>query len=256
MVAGLVSPRSQLEVSDAALPLMMLRQQACDRWQRTGQAETDSFRMVVTPRAQAPQLVLDRCYRARQLTTVTRWVESLEALIASDRHNRTLVHQRSLPMTSYFDAGAVTPEMIRVLGSSEGMPYHVGYGPMQMKLYDLDEVLVAGPDNCAQVGLLWLRGAPAIRAATGYLDAVRRTSVAASALVAPEGVSLTPRQHAVARLLTSGLRDTDAAERLGVSLRTFRTEVARILDELGCETRFAAGARYSVWASSQVDAGR
>lgn len=127
------------------------------------------------------------------------------------------------------------------------MSYHIGHGPMQMKLFDDREVLVAGHEAGEVKHLLLLRGVPAVRATLGYLAAVRRSSVPVGALTDPGEVSLTPRQHDVARLLADGLRDADAAASLGVSVRTFRTEVARLLDRLGCETRFAAGVRYSLF---------
>lgn len=56
---------------------------------------------------------------------------------------------------------------------------------------------------------------------------------------------LTPRQHAVARLLSAGHKDEEISACLGVSVRTVRQEVAMLLEQLGASTRFAAGTRYA-----------
>lgn len=243
----LVRPHVQVEVGDAALPLLLLRRQALERRLRTGEDTGDDYRVIACTVDDIGCTVLDLCRRARRLQTVTTWVDGPAALAASDAQNRAFLAQTGADMTSYWDAGTLTPEMIRLLADSTGMSYHIGYGPTQMKLFDQREVLVPGQEEGDTKNLLLLRGAPAIRAAQGYLAAVRRSSVPAAALTDPGEVSLTPRQHDVARLMADGLRDEDAAASLGVSVRTFRTEVARLLDRLGCETRFAAGVRYSLF---------
>lgn len=246
MRALLVRPHVQVEVSDASLPLMLLRRQALERWQRTGAQETESHRILSRRAPDVRETVLDLCRGAHRLETVTTWVESVTYLARGDAQNRAFVAETGAEMTSYWDAGSMTPEMVRVLADSD-LSYHVGHGPVQLKLLDRREVLVAGHEVDDLKHLLVLRGAPAVRAALSYLAAVRRSSVPAAALTDPGEVGLTPRQHDVARLLTDGLRDADAAAALGVSVRTFRTEVARLLDRLGCETRFAAGVRYALF---------
>lgn len=244
----LVRPHVQVEVGDASLPLMLLRRQALERWRRSGRTVREDYRVLTLRPEQVRDAVLDLCRGAHRLETVTTWVDSVAALAAGDAQNRAFVAETGADMTSYYDAGTLTPEMIRLLADSSSMSYHVGYGPTQMKLFDQREVLVPGHDGGDGLQhLLLLRGVPAVRAAVGYVAAVRRSSVPAGALTDPGEVSLTPRQHDVARLLADGLRDTDAAASLGISVRTFRTEVARLLDRLGCETRFAAGVRYSLF---------
>lgn len=243
----LVRPHVQVEVADAALPVMLLRRQALECWQRTGQLETEGYRVLSRPATEVRDTVLGLCRGVHRLETVTLWVDSMAALAAGDAQNRAYVAETGADMTSYWDAGSMTPEMVRLLADSTGMSYHVGHGPMQLKLLDRREVLVAGLEAGEVRHLLLLRGVPAVRATLGYLAAVRRSSVPAAALTDPGAISLTPRQHDVARLLTDGLRDADAAASLGVSVRTFRTEVARLLDRLGCDTRFAAGVRYSLF---------
>lgn len=246
MRGSLVRPHVQVEVGDASLPLLLMRRQAIERWRRSGHAEGEDYRMLTLRPADVREAVLDMCERARRLQSVTTWVDGASTLTANDAQNRALVVRTGIDMTSYWDAGTLTPEMIRLLADSD-LNYHVGYGPHQMKMFDQRDVLVPGLEIGDDRHLLVLRGVPAVRAAMGYLAAVRRSSVPAAALTDPGEVGLTPRQHDVARLLADGLRDVDAAASLGVSVRTFRTEVARLLDRMGCETRFAAGVRYSLF---------
>jgi DNA-binding CsgD family transcriptional regulator len=236
----------QVEVGDASLPLLLMRRQAIERWRRTGHAEGEDYRVLTCRPDEVRDTVLGICERARRLQSVTTWVDSAEMVAAANAQNRAFVERTGIDMTSYWDAGTLTPESIRMLADS-GLNYHVGYGPNQMKLFDDKEVLVPGLEVGEERHLLVLRGVPAVRAAMGYLGAVRRSSVPAAALIDPGEIRLTPRQHDVARLLADGLRDVDAAASLGLSVRTFRTEVARLLDRLGCETRFAAGVRYSLF---------
>ena len=254
MRGSLVRPHVQVEVGDASLPLLLLRRQAIERWRRSGRPEGEDYRVLTCRPAEVRDTVLGMCERARRLQSVTTWVHGTEMVAASNAQNRAFLARTGVDMTSYWDAGTLTPESIRLLADS-GLNYHVGYGPNQMKLFDETEVLVPGIEVDETRHLLVLSGAPAVRAAMGYLAAVRRSSVPAAALTDPGQVSLTPRQHDVARLLADGLRDVDAAASLGVSVRTFRTEVARLLVRLGCETRFAAGVRYSLFVDppSTVD---
>jgi DNA-binding CsgD family transcriptional regulator len=57
---------------------------------------------------------------------------------------------------------------------------------------------------------------------------------------APAGPALTPREGEVMQWLTSGKRDRDIAEILGISPRTVHKHLQRIYEKLGVETRTAA----------------
>jgi DNA-binding NarL/FixJ family response regulator len=56
---------------------------------------------------------------------------------------------------------------------------------------------------------------------------------------------LTARQRVIAKQLEDCCTDEEIAEQLGVSVRTVRYEVARLLEVLNVTTRFAAGVRYA-----------
>lgn len=56
----------------------------------------------------------------------------------------------------------------------------------------------------------------------------------------PLGTTGDPHRQ-VAALLSQGLTDEAIARRLGLSVRTVRARIARIMAELGARTRFQAG---------------
>jgi len=68
-----------------------------------------------------------------------------------------------------------------------------------------------------------------------------------SAPVGPGGAEvplirdLTDRQERIGRLLATGAKDEAIARRLGVSLRTVRSEISRLTEALGARSRFQAG---------------
>ncbi|GGV55451.1 hypothetical protein GCM10010277_55840 [Streptomyces longisporoflavus] len=52
---------------------------------------------------------------------------------------------------------------------------------------------------------------------------------------------VTPRQRAIATLLTEGLTDADIADRLGMNIRTARVHIAALAEALGSESRAQLG---------------
>lgn len=83
----------------------------------------------------------------------------------------------------------------------------------------------------------------------GLVRALETLFVGAWAHAAPVGGRSRPRERVPADLarrvldqLCAGNTDSHAARRLGISLRTYRRRVASIMQELGAESRFQAGA--------------
>lgn len=64
----------------------------------------------------------------------------------------------------------------------------------------------------------------------------------ASVVVTHERTGLTPAQHRVLRLLAAGRSDVAISRECGTSVRTVHRHVRAVLDLLGVESRFAAGA--------------
>ncbi|MFF3210155.1 LuxR C-terminal-related transcriptional regulator [Streptomyces sp. NPDC002886] len=55
----------------------------------------------------------------------------------------------------------------------------------------------------------------------------------------------TPRERAILRLMLAGVRDEAIARDMGVSIRTFRRNLATLMGKLGAENRFQAGVKAS-----------
>ncbi|TLQ43810.1 helix-turn-helix domain-containing protein [Streptomyces marianii] len=62
----------------------------------------------------------------------------------------------------------------------------------------------------------------------------------------PAGGALPAEQRELLALLAAGLKDEAIARRLGVHVHTARRRISRLLESLGAETRFQAGARASL----------
>ncbi|MGW2449357.1 LuxR C-terminal-related transcriptional regulator [Streptomyces sp. NPDC001675] len=61
--------------------------------------------------------------------------------------------------------------------------------------------------------------------------------------VGPEEAELSPDEIRLLRMLQAGLKDQSIARQLGISTRTATRRVAALMDRLGAQTRFQAGAR-------------
>ncbi|WP_233712362.1 helix-turn-helix transcriptional regulator [Kribbella turkmenica] len=174
--------------------------------------------------------------------TTTRG-QTLEAFLAAHRYNQSLV-ERGVRMTSFFDAGGGCSQLRNFIISADDMPYYLACGFMQVKVLDGDRVMVEGPLVERRRSLMLMRGTEALTAARQYLKAFRDTAVRACEFRDRTG-DLTARQHVIAQQLEENLTDDEIAERLGLSVRTVRYEVARLMEALDVGTRFAAGVRYA-----------
>jgi DNA-binding CsgD family transcriptional regulator len=237
-----VEATSRQEVLDASLRLQLVRARFCDEVaaKRPGDAEV----FVVRDQHAMKNWFEDQCARSTELVAVT-WTrqQSLDTFVPSHRFNQELVAS-GVRMTSFFDTSEGDPMLTDFLVAAEDMPYHLGYGPIQLKLMDGKRVIVEGPQLGGHRSLLVLHCPEAVNATNQYLRAVRRGSVRAAELRYDE-TGLTPRQRVIAALLGDGCTDDDIADRLTLSVRTVRYEVARLLDALDVKTRFAAGLRYA-----------
>jgi DNA-binding CsgD family transcriptional regulator len=147
-------------------------------------------------------------------------------------------------MTSYFDPSGGADQVTDFIIAADDMPYYLACGALQVKLLDGERVVVEGPIVDGRRSLMLLRGAEVVNATRQYLKAVRDTAVHACEF-RDHTVELTARQHVIAQQLEAGDTDDEIASRLGVSVRTVRYEVARLLEVLDVGTRFAAGVRYA-----------
>lgn len=232
------------EVLDASLRLQVVRARFCD--DLLARRPCDAEVLVVVDRSALRDWLEGHCARAEELTAVT-WTrhQDLEAFVPSHRYNRELV-EAGLRMTSFFDISDGSPTVTDfIVAAADDMPYHISFGPVQLKLLDCERVILEGPLLNGKRSLMMIHGTEAVNAAKQYLRAVRGSAVRAVDLRERYPAGLTPRQHVIAALLGDGCTDEEIAERLTLSVRTVRYEVARLMETLEVKTRFAAGVRYA-----------
>jgi DNA-binding CsgD family transcriptional regulator len=232
---------SRQVVLDASLRLQVVRARSCDEWLAGfGTAEVEVFGDDADALRDWLQ---DQCGRSEELVAVTSTrCQTLQGFRQSDAFNRVLV-ERGVRMTSYFDTSGGPEQVTDFIIAAEDMPYHLADGALQVKLLDRERVVVEGPVVDGRRSLMVLRCPEAVNATGQYLRAVRETAVRASEF-RERMVGLTARQRVIAEQLEDGCTDEDIAEQLGLSVRTVRYEVARLLDVFDVATRFAAGVRY------------
>jgi DNA-binding CsgD family transcriptional regulator len=119
--------------------------------------------------------------------------------------------------------------------------------PMKMKLADhTSAMLPLTPAGTA--GALVVRAPVIIAALRDYFELLwdRATPVGPSRARRPEGRTpgngLTPTQQTVLRLMADGHHDEAIATRAGISTTSVRRHIKAIMDKLGVNSRFAAGA--------------
>jgi hypothetical protein len=160
--------------------------------------------------------------RIEQITGAAR--EQIRSLDHSPRVGPNVTHRAIYAVNTDIAGLAPTGQQIRILPSV----------PMRLQLVDDELALLAEEDMLivvhpsALLGALsqlfeslWSRALPLPTAQTGQPGADQR----------------------LISLLLAGLTDTASAQHLGVSQRTVQRRVAALLDELGVQTRFQAGAK-------------
>jgi DNA-binding CsgD family transcriptional regulator len=86
----------------------------------------------------------------------------------------------------------------------------------------------------------------AATAAPGTTTALERTAQIAPQSTAhestvPAPASFKPTEQAIIELMAAGLKDEVIARKLGISVRTCRSHIARLISHLGAQSRFQAG---------------
>ncbi|WP_454857118.1 sigma factor-like helix-turn-helix DNA-binding protein [Promicromonospora soli] len=163
--------------------------------------------------------------------------------------NNTVAMENGLRMTSIWHFDGLDPEVRLVLSAEDPAAYFFGYAPVQMKIIDDAEVFLDGPTIRGEPTVIAVRDAACLDAARGYWEAVRSTMYPCAA-EAPAVDGLSERQRRVVTLMLTCSSDEEIARRLGLSVRTVRTEVAAVLDLLDAPTRFVAGVRLREYLSA------
>jgi DNA-binding CsgD family transcriptional regulator len=169
-------------------------------------------------------------------------------LRASLPNTRALV-TGGMRMTSVYDLDGVSPDARLLLAGETLGTYLVSAAPVQMKIVNRSHVLLQGPFHDGAGSVMAVRSQRCLEAAWRYWEAVLQAAFPVTESVTPLP-DLTPRQHQVVVLMSTGSGDDAIAAALGVSVRTVRSEVAAIMDALGVQSRFAAGVRLRVWSET------
>jgi DNA-binding CsgD family transcriptional regulator/sugar-specific transcriptional regulator TrmB len=116
--------------------------------------------------------------------------------------------------------------------------------PVEVQLFDgTTAILPASPDSKASGGAC-LTGAGIITALNGLFEEIwKNASPRAGVESPPLDANPTDAEREMLRLMCTGCTDQVAARRLGVSLRTVRRMVSRIMEQLQARSRFEAGVR-------------
>jgi DNA-binding NarL/FixJ family response regulator len=167
---------------------------------------------------------------------------SLDTCLASHRTDGLLV-ARGVKMRTIVDPRGATTEALEYLErNANGEDIRLGSVPMQLKVVDRRAVVVSGPVVDEQSTALLCQRPALVAAAIEVFEEVYRGGSEPS-LAHPGWSRLTERQRAVASLMAHSLKDPEIAAELGISLRTVRSDVARMMSMMGAADRFGLGMR-------------
>ncbi|MFE7507148.1 sigma factor-like helix-turn-helix DNA-binding protein [Promicromonospora sp. NPDC057488] len=176
----------------------------------------------------------------RTLESIRSW--GTVGQLAVSLPNNTVAMENGLRMTSVWHYDGLDPEARLMLSAEDPAAYFFGFAPVQMKIINNAEAFLDGPTIRGEPTVIAVRDAACLDAARGYWAAVRGTTYPCAA-DAPTVDGLSERQRRVVTLMLTCQSDEQIALRLGLSVRTVRTEVAAVLDLLDAPTRFVAGVR-------------
>jgi len=167
---------------------------------------------------------------------------SLDTCLASHRTDGLLV-AHGVKMRTIVDPRGATTEALEYLErNANGEDIRLGSVPMQLKVIDRRAAVVAGPQIDDQPTALLCQRPSLVAAAIEVFDEVYRGGSEPS-LAHPGWSRLTERQRAVASLMAQSHKDPEIAAELGISLRTVRSDVARMMSMMGAADRFGLGLR-------------
>ncbi|WP_423464690.1 sigma factor-like helix-turn-helix DNA-binding protein [Promicromonospora sp. MS192] len=150
--------------------------------------------------------------------------------------------ERGLRMISVWHRSGLDPDVRLMLAAEDPSAYFFSYAPVQLKIIDRRSVLLEGPSIGGKRTVIDVEDQACLAAARGYWDAV------VSGMYPCDGetaalADLTVRQRRVIALMLTSSSDEEISRKLGVSVRTVRTEIALVLSMLEAPNRFVAGVR-------------
>jgi DNA-binding CsgD family transcriptional regulator len=150
--------------------------------------------------------------------------------------------ERGLRMTSVWHRPGVDADARLMLAGEDPSVYYFSYAPVQLKIVDGRSVLLEGPRIGGEPTVIDVEDPACLAAARGYWDVVVGGMYPCDAETAALA-DLTVRQRRVIALMLTSSSDDQISRKLGVSVRTVRTEIALVLSMLDAPNRFVAGVR-------------
>lgn len=154
--------------------------------------------------------------------------EALTTVVTSGRRVRTIY-----PIRAMAESASTLAYRTR-LGEEVRLLAHV---PTRLLVLGTTHVIMPEPLGLSTTRRLILRQPALVQLSTLYFDLLWERAHPVSTLVRGEDGG----RRALLEQLAGGASDEQIARRLGVSVRTVRRRVAEVLEELGAESRFAAG---------------
>jgi len=176
--------------------------------------------------------------RWKDMLSVRPWGRVEELRVTLPR-NRQFVADGNR-MVSVFDYQGTTPRARLLLSAEKSGRYLFAYAPLQIKIADNRQVVLDGPVVSGEPTIMLTSEPTILAAAHAYWRAVLDSSFPCSE--APERIAdLTDRQRQVMAFLSTDVSDEQIAAVIGVSVRTVRADIARVMTLLGVRSRFSLG---------------
>ncbi len=167
--------------------------------------------------------------------------------IQAGKHPNQLALERGVVIRSIFqDSFRNDPDTLRYarwLAELGGLTRTVPLLPIRLVIVDRSIALVPIDPSDGRRGALELHGAALIQPLCALFDELWRSGADFGQPAPRDGQDLTGSERALLELLGHGHTDESAGRKLGLSLRTVRRMMQDLMNRLGAESRFQAGAQ-------------
>lgn len=225
---------------NASFPLMRERRRAVAMVDRRGRSLGPEVRLLAIGEERFSAAIEALLATSREVVSVCRGA-SRDVLVETRDRNRRIV-EGGTRMRSWYDIDRSDPETAGLLLSQPWLTGHWTVAPVETKILDNRAVLLEGPRIEGRRSVLVTTHHSAVVAALGYWHAVKAQSVPLELAESDNPLGrLSDRQRETATMLADGLTDQQIAQRLEVSVRTVRYDVAKLGTLLQASSRFGIG---------------
>ncbi|MFF0294545.1 LuxR C-terminal-related transcriptional regulator [Kitasatospora sp. NPDC004615] len=167
--------------------------------------------------------------------------------IQAGKHPNRLALERGVAIRSIFqDSFRNDPDTLRYarwLADLGGQTRTVPVLPIRLVIVDRSIALIPSDPGDGRRGALELHGPALVQPLRALFDELWRNGADFGQPAPRDDQDLTGSERALLQLLGDGHTDESAARRLGLSLRTVRRMMQDLMNRLGAESRFQAGAQ-------------